>query len=1205
MADLSDLTLIAKGILSASKTAATAAQATANGLGALAKGNVGAEAITEVTAKLGGMIPIVGNFSGALQGAATAAIGMARDLQAGTQYGVYFQENIAEFGKTVLQARDSMESWQARLEKSASSFNQLGLGMDASMKAFGNMAKQLQDTPLAMQLEATGIKAEELNDVLALSISARKFADFTQERTSQIAINSALNLSKEMDDLARFTGLSRKQQQEQLEAEIKKPDVAAMLMAMTEEQAASFLEASSKLGAQAENVRDLFAEYATGGMRTEQGGATAAALEFIDPRINKMMEESARLSQSGSEEDRKRSAELSAKVGEMISGSLTPEKLKQIAVLARSGDQTAEALNKIITETKSLGADRAAQMEVFSRQQKGEFGLTVEDVKREMAGRVKAEREAEPTEETGVFRGVTGLDRFGKDLAAIASTELPRFNEAVGGVTKELFGMQGALRARTVAEMETEKEGAYATIKESFARLKEEPAEVMKEVGSNVYDGAKTGIKEGLEYLGVPGTWINRGSEAVDKAETAIEGMINKLPGREGGTSKATGGNLLEDWGKESLVKLHGREGVITEDQLAKMHENTQAAIGAMGKSQSQQQSRQEISVAPVEVSQKSIESLMSVIKGPTDDLGKRLEKLSSKDIDKIMSNDVTRRSLDDEISTIYAGKPMIVDPIISRLRHELRPEPGTSKEQPRVEKFPEMPPEMMAYIDNFNKNADKRVVGDTTIATMKLSDETTRNLKDSISKSSDEYKSLTSELVGHGIKTQSAIAEHTKTAQENSSTLVQISKQPKETAPAIESPPKASGPDVFDKIGNTFSDMGNFIGKQISSVGNAIISVPNTVNESIKMSQTQVQNTIGSIGSTVEKTTTGIANTISNKAVSTSTSFEDSLKRTISGLGVTPMMRPAATPVTGSYSPYTRSNTQASISDDQIKKTLASLGSSPIKAESKAPVYDLSDPFTKMALEQAKILEKTFSGKTVVKTVERQTEKNPVTVKVSEPKKELPPVVGTKPVETKKSVAINEESIKGLLAKASEKRSSGDEKAAKIYEESAKRLNEKISKPVESSKSSVPKSPVSVLGPGADIAAIKALRESLPPLPVPPKPKASVEINESKLKEPAKKVRESEQSVVTTSVKEKASMPKTADLEKIVAAPKPAPVKKEEKVSPVVPMDQTTMSDLKTELVELNKNMRILIAHTDEVADNSKKQVRATQQSSTNNILG
>lgn len=1180
------------------KKIADTGQATVTGLGALAKGSVSAESIVNFSASLGSTIPFVGNFSGALKGAADVAIGMARDLQAGTQYGVYFQENVAEFGKTVLQARDSTESWQARLEKSATSLNQLGLGMDASMKAFGNMAKQLQDTPLAMQLEATGIKAEELNDVLALSISARKFADFNQERTSQMAINSALNLSKEMDELARFTGMSRKQQQEQLEAELKKPDVAALMLSMTEEQAASFLETSAKLGAQAENVRDLFAEYATGGIRSEQGAATAAALEYIDPRINRMMEESARLSQSGNEEDRKRAAELSTRVSEMISGSLSPDKLKQIAILARSGDTVAEQLNKIITETKSLGAERAAEMELFKRQQKGEVGLSLDDVKREMAEKVKAEREAVPTEETGVYRGVTGLDRFGKDVAALASTELPKLNEAVGGVTKELFGMQGALRARTVAEMETSKEEVFADVRNYITKLKESPGEAVKEAAGEVYDGAKTGIREGLEAVGVPGTWIKSGGEAVENVENKIKDILTKLPSREQGSPGSAGGKMIEDWGKESLVKLHGREGIITEAQLAKMHDSTQTAIGAMSKNSIATSAPSELSIDKT-----SIDALVNSIKGPFSSLESRLQKLSEKDINRLVADSKGHAELDSQIRQQMAGKTMFLDPTVMKVQEKLRNTTPVATEKDR--KFDDA---ILKQIETIQG----RPLFASSVSTVKLADESTKNLKESISKSSDEYKNLTTEVVAHGSKTQTSMADHAKLVSEKlkptpiPDRVTPVSEKPKEpiakpvepTKPVeqykwsaeltrafsgkpIVEPAKPVSP--FTGISETFRNIGESIVKQVNNIGNVILGVPDTVNNTLKTSQGQIQNAVSGVG----------------------TSFEDSLKKTIAGLGVTPITKPTIT--TGSYNPYA-AKTQELSTEERLTKTLSNLGVTTFGAAPKQTNFDMTDSYTKLALEQKSAWEK-IGGK----LVEIKTPRVEPRVITKETKTEKPIVREPAALPALKAADLKEwrssemEKINALFSKAKEKTAEGDTATAKIYEETAKRQMEKL----KSSMTSIvtPAKPPAVvstakLGPGADMAAINAKRAELVS-PIIPVAKTTAKIDDSKLREPAKRVKEAEQNVVTTSVKEKAEMPKTKDLEKIVTAPKPVVVKEPEKPKPIAPFDQTSMSDLKSELVELNKNMRILIAHTDEVADNSKKQVRATHQSATNNIIG
>lgn len=1213
MSEYSEDTLnaIKSGIDKLNKTAGVAA----TGIATLAKGTADAQTVLNFGSGAAGLIPGLGGLSDIFNKLGTTTLEMAKDLQAGSKQGVYFQQSLGLFASTVLGARDSMESWQARLEKSATSFNQLGLGMDKSMIAFGTMAKQLQEQPLAASLESTGIKAEELNDVLALSISTRKFVDYSDDRAKKSAIDSALLLSREMDNLARLTGLSRQEQQKQLEEQMSKPDVAALIMSMSEEQAESFLATSQKLGAQAENVRDLFAEMATGDVRSKAGTEKMAALNYLDPRLARMLEESAKLSQSSNIEDQRRAAQLAEQFGPALQASLTPDKLKEIARLARSGVPEFEQLNKIITETKDLGANFALRQKAFSE------GITVEEARRREEQRIDKQREGltetgELDPEAAAYRAAKQADRLAKDITAGAAIGFDELNKKVGEQIVANTELIAALRARTAEEI-------AASPKEIFEKLRS------KFLGEAEPEVAPPELPQ---TTGIPAITPPPIPEGANLGQWYVGGKPVEPPGRASGTTGATGGKLIEDWGTESLIKVHGKEGIITDEQISEMYKNTQSAIGAVAS-----RGTEKVAPAPtfmpgeLSISQTSIKSLIDGIKGPTEDLGTRLEKLSEKDIDRMVADKTARAELVDQIYGLYAGKPMTVDPIIDKVASKLDTISTASKPTDREDAI-------ISYI----KSAEKPV--QTTPPPIKISIPKS-NIDDRIAKQAEDFFSgktkgteqitskdprfedLHKSILEGGLRASVESKQAVQLTAENLKLLSTTGKAnlPNEklvdaikanaiskSAETVKPPSvaKISEPTgFFDRIEKVFYQIGNIAGKQYDEIGKKFTSTLDNTTKAIKLpvpepatkssvdlsrivndmvvnAKSQTDALAGSITTSANQTAKNLGMSVADAIKSNTSTTTESIGKSLSSLGVTPIKSSAPT-------------------TESLGKTLSSLGVTPIATPSN---YVTNETFSKFATSQENVLKKTVPTTQVERTVIKEPTTTPKPTELKMPVVEKKDVsTAPKTITTPVTNPVNLSSVKDLFDKSKELSATGDEKRAKIYEDTAKRQIDTYMKSFTVPEKISTLKPVSTLGAGSDMAAIKAMRANDLTVPRPIKTKVpDIKINETENKKPADEVKQAQGAVVTKAVKEKSEIPKTDDFEKIITRPlTPAPLpKKEPEIPAAAKPDIMVMNDIKTELVMLNKSMRELISHTHEVADTARKQVRVTKQAATNNAL-
>jgi hypothetical protein len=70
---------------------------------------------------------------------------------------------------------------------------------------------------------------------------------------------------------------------------------------------------------------------------------------------------------------------------------------------------------------------------------------------------------------------------------------------------------------------------------------------------------------------------MQKSREAIEKGNTSVDDLLKMIPGRATGSQ----GARVEDWGRESLVKLHGKEAVLTEEQMNSLGKSGTSGSGS------------------------------------------------------------------------------------------------------------------------------------------------------------------------------------------------------------------------------------------------------------------------------------------------------------------------------------------------------------------------------------------------------------------------------------------------------------------------------------------------------------------------------------------------------------------------------------------------------------------------------------------------
>jgi len=608
----------------------------------LAKGTYTVNEALSTTTGVLSQIPGVGNMIGTtFQKLGETALEYNDSLRQSSKSGAYFDNNLGQYAESVLGARMSLKEWNTMIERSAGGLSHLGSNMDQSSLRFLTMAKQMQELPIADVLRRSGMGLEEFNDYLNENLSRRKFIDFGDQETRKRSIDSAIQLATEMDNIARLTGMSRAEQMKAKEAIEERPDVQLLRAQLDVGQQETLDRMEAMTATMGPSAQRAFAEAATGGIRTKEGSVAMAALGEAGPAILKATQ----AMQSTDVAERERGIkELEAAKEAYMRMHQDRDWQRQTMLGALSNDPVMQARAKMFTE------DREAAQRLQQEREAAKRGISVEEYQKELL--------------KGVSQARLGVGPEGEISAEAAPARA--MNEAIG-VTKDMMAGTGSVLKDLNSELGTTITGFQGLNKYLRPYSQEESRSVIDEVKKTVA-GATGAIPTSAPGPGTAGVLEEiKGVFKGKPIESASE------PKREGGSISATGGKLIEDWGVESLIKVHKKEGVITDDQISEMYKNTQSAIGAVA-NRGIDRSIPTSGFMPGElsISDKSIKDLMNSIKGPTDELGSRLEKLSINDIDKILSNFDARTDLAQELNSVLSGKPMVVEPIIEQMSNRI-----------------------------------------------------------------------------------------------------------------------------------------------------------------------------------------------------------------------------------------------------------------------------------------------------------------------------------------------------------------------------------------------------------------------------------------------------------------------------------------------------------------------------------------------------
>ena len=513
-----------------------------------------------------------------------------------SKFGASFGNDAVGFRAGAAQTRMSFEEYTNFLSKNKESLIGLGGSVTESARSFNKFSKDFMDNDTADKMRSMGYTTEELNNVLAGTMASQRLVNLNDVASNKIAMQSAADLATQMDAVAKITGKSRQEQEDAMKTRATDAQYQAMeklsLMELTGKDRAiraaaieSMKTSAASLGPAVEGV---VKEMATGGVRSKEAGEMMAALG----PAGKQLQDAVNASKNArTEQDKDRAAQLMKDAEAAVIAAQNNKGYLEAQMLGigafKTGAESTMGYSKTMDATlKEMNAARADAKETLLDLANP---ADAKKVKEYMDQRVKNEQESKDKDGVNKNKGAEVTDAIvkfesrAKDAgAAINANLVAPLNEALGKNIREyndknkgdeLFGnvKDGrSARARVEAPIGTfttdvlgvggpNQAAQNKTVTDKSTGEKHRvPTELAASKQRDALVGAVTKLGSmGVDVLSVTGKVIGLGT-----------------PRSKGSLGET--GDLFENFGSGTLAMLHGKESVVTEDQMKNLMKGSQ-----------------------------------------------------------------------------------------------------------------------------------------------------------------------------------------------------------------------------------------------------------------------------------------------------------------------------------------------------------------------------------------------------------------------------------------------------------------------------------------------------------------------------------------------------------------------------------------------------------------------------------------------------
>jgi hypothetical protein len=510
--------------------------------------------------------------------------------------GASFSGDLIGMTKSAYNSRLSLDQFSDVIKENGARISGLGGNVTRGAEAFAKLSKEFFDSGAANSLRDIGYTSKELNEILAIQASTQRAGYKDTEEGRRRSYMAAKELAEQMDAVAKLTGKSREQQMEEMKKANVDGQVTSKIRLLANgdlEKEAMLRSEYNKLALEARKRGDeeLFKQqFAAGTYLTQAAGTQASVMGKQSRAVEDAAARLAKGDITGARAASERADAEAVKNGRdrtiLLMGTMG-EAGGAVSGVAKKFVENTETFNDNVMRVASANGILLKTQEDYARALK----LTYKDIEQAQKGNrpVMDEKTGKPVmdakgnikyEDVGQSgRAATATQALQQDVKSMAATI------AAATVTKQVLDDLGKLaneyhRGTKMLEMErAARAGADAANKE-VTPTKGPDGKDRPPVSRSQADDERGGA-----VGSVVGT-IGKLQEMVVKGVTNLFIDGKAVPGKSTG-SLGTVGKIMEDFGAGTLAVLHGREGVITEDQMANLAKGIQgqsasAVIGTL-----------------------------------------------------------------------------------------------------------------------------------------------------------------------------------------------------------------------------------------------------------------------------------------------------------------------------------------------------------------------------------------------------------------------------------------------------------------------------------------------------------------------------------------------------------------------------------------------------------------------------------------------
>jgi len=476
-------------------------------------------------------------------------------LNLSLKHGANFNNNLTEYDKLIKGARMTHEEYNDMVRNGAEAMRGLGSDINTSQKNFLLMAKSFQEGNIGSSLKELGLHAEDLNEVLVTSMHKRRGMDMSDPATKNAATESAERMLIATEEIARITGQSRKDQLESIKKHDEDAAIQMKISTLDKQGKERFDEGMAKmhmLGPAYEKVfRDSFL-----GMITKEGSSAMTAtgtatadvqrLAYASERGTMSKEQIKALSDTAVARGLDNENSVGHKTIGMYSGGADADMVRQNWGAEGNIREPINALKDEIKNKTGRDIDNAEA-----------FKMLMERTDKSLA---TTNKDGSSTAETGAVaaRTINQADRAISDLTAGSTKQFGQLNDKLGTTVQEFGNLNKVLgpltqeQADPVARFKDAAKGAagylapdalkdaYDKSKENRTNEKTTPAQLAEPVkpvekranGSPSFEGFLNGtgsFDSMFEHFNTAGTPAELHGEELVATRKQMEKFVEKI----------------------------------------------------------------------------------------------------------------------------------------------------------------------------------------------------------------------------------------------------------------------------------------------------------------------------------------------------------------------------------------------------------------------------------------------------------------------------------------------------------------------------------------------------------------------------------------------------------------------------------------------------------------------------------------------------